>query len=354
MSDITYTEMLGFFHYYGENAAFVMGSGMPVDQYDPDFLNSICDYFQKRMETESVMDGSSDSFTWSHIVPQHEPVIELIKNRDLPALHETLRNLGTSPLTLGMSDQELTRTEHAKKLYTFSIYDKLISICEASGVLAAFNPENPHFSRNMERNPNEYLDALKNHYRFDISAPKYSGGMTGIISKYGLYTQRDMYGLYMALAIADRYEDRNITICDIGGGVGHLTYYLHRLGYKNLTIVDLPTVSVVQMYFLGTNLGRDNGVQLLAPHQFTGEYDLVLNADSFIEMSRESATRYLELVEKNGKNLISFNQETGHDQFGAKGFRVCDITKMKRTNRQLSWVRKGWLFEEYKNIFQDT
>lgn len=339
-------------HYLQNGYNYKEGWGYPVIDYDEDFLNSICDYFYSRMEKEKVTNGSNDSPTWAPLVNRHKPVVDALIERDTVTLHEMLRSICNSVLTLGtcggdLLEQHYKNNEHDRKLFVFGVFDKMVSVAEAAGVITCFNPEDLTFEKRvMMHRPEYFLDLLAKKYQFDIRAPKYAGGNLGIETEYGIYSQRDMFGLHLALMVADRYPDRNTSICDIGGGVGHLTYYLHRLGYRNLTIVDLPTISISQMYFLGTNLTKYNGVKLLSPDEFTGDYDLVMNADSFIEMSRASATRYLDLIKQNGKHLISMNQETGHIQF-EDGFRVCDLTDMKRTCRFMSWVRKGWVYEEY-------
>lgn len=352
MINARFIDLLMNSHYLQNGYNYKEGWGHTVKEYDEEFLMSICEYFFSRMEKEKVTNGATDSPTWWPLVNRHKPVVDAMIAGDIVTLHDMLKNICSSVLTDGTCGgdilaEQFRKNEHERKLFVFGVFDKLVSTAEAAGVISCFNPEDLTFeNRTMNKPPEYFLDLIAKKYQFDIQAPKYAGGNLGIETEYGVYSQRDMFGLHLALMVADRYPDRNTTICDIGGGVGHLTYYLYRLGYRNLTIVDLPTISVSQMYFLGTNLSKYNGVKLLSPDEFTGEYDLVINADSFIEMSRASATRYLDLIKQNGKHLISMNQETGPVQF-EDGFRVCDLTDMKRTCRFMSWVRKGWVYEEY-------
>jgi 2-polyprenyl-3-methyl-5-hydroxy-6-metoxy-1,4-benzoquinol methylase len=352
MLSMKFSDMMMNNHLYQANYNYEEGWGYPVEERDDLFLYEICDYFFNRMEKEHVTNGSADSPTWAPLVQRHKKIIDALMDRDIEYLHEVLRNICKSPLTLGTCGGDIIEAHYARntgerRMFVFGVFDKLVSVAQAAGVVHAFNPEDYSYEEVMMKKPEFFLDLIAKKYQFDISAPAYAGGNLGIETEYGVYSQRDMFGLHLALMVADRYPDRGINICDIGGGLGHLTYYLHRLGYRNLTIVDLPTISVSQMYFLGTNLSRFNSVKFISPDEFTGNYDVVINADSFIEMSKESAARYLDLIDKNGKHLISMNQETGPIQF-ENGFRVCDITTMKRTCRFMSWVRKGWVYEEYK------
>lgn len=348
---ISYLDCLMHSHYYENDYNYKEAWGKPVEKCDEGLLTDICDYFYARMLKENIINGA-DPITWAPIITTHKDYGMNLIDKKLPELHETLRNMCSSPLTRGIFGGDLLcdfyrKNEHERSMFVFGIFDKLVSVAEAIGLIPCFNPEDSVFKVLMYKKPEFFLDLIAKAYAFDITAPKYAGDNLGIETEYGLYSQRDMFALHLALTVADKYPDRNIRICEIGGGVGHLAFYLHRLGYRNLTIVDLPTISTLQMYFLGTNLSRYNGITFMPTGEFTGDYDLVINADSFIEMSRESATRYLDLIKRNAKHLISLNQETGPHQFADAGFRVCDITSMQRIVRNMSWIRKGWVYEEY-------
>lgn len=347
----TYLDCLMHNHYYKDDYNYKEGWGTPKEECDEGLLNDICDYFFRRMERENIVNGA-ESITWGPIIETHKEYAMALVNKDIPKVHDTLKNLCKSSLTRGIFGGDLLyefykKNKHDRAMYVFGVFDKLLSICEANGLIPCFNPEDHEYIKIAYQKPEHFLDLLAKHYKFDISAPKYAGGNLGINTDFGLYNQRDMFALYIALNVANKCQDKNLRICEIGGGAGHLAFYLHRLGFRNLTIVDLPTVSTVQMYFLGTNLCRYNGINFMCTEDFDGNYDLIINADSFIEMSRESASRYLNLIKENGRHLISLNQETGPHQFGEAGFRVCDITDMPRTTRHMSWIRKGWVYEEY-------
>jgi len=347
-----YSDCLINNHFYNDTYPIVEGWGQTIEVLDTSILNGLCDYFMTRMAKEHVKNGSAKSLTWNSLINSHESFVNDILNRNIDSLHNTLKNLCNSPLTRGIFGGDILydfykTNEAERKLFVFGVFDKLVSIAEATGLIVHFNPEDILFPNIMNKKPEFFLDILAKNYQFDIRAPKYAGGNLGIQTDYGLYSQRDMFALYLALTVSEKYKDKNVNICEIGGGAGHLAYYLNRLGYRNLTIVDLPTISTVQKYFLDMNLYPNNGINLMSPEDFTGEYDLVINADSFIEMNINDATRYLNLINKNGKHLISLNQETGPHQFGEHGFRVCDIANMRRISRHISWIRRGWVYEEY-------
>jgi len=325
------------------------GWGIPTPTRDDDLLNRICDYFESRMKEESVY---SDCRIWDNNVQRHKNIVSDLKERDLRELHNTFRNIFSSPLTHGTgAGDKYYNTLVKNELYRYGvvclIFDKLLSIMESTGLQRTFNQEEyfyvpQYYDIHMNTHPDVFLKRLQERYG-DLTAPKYSGGQFGLVTKYGLYSDRDFISLGLALMIDDKYKDRNISICEIGGGIGHLAYYLHKLGFKNISIVDLPTISVSQMYFLETNLGK-NDIKLLSPLHFDGKYDLVLNVDSLIEMNIETAKDYIKFIKANAGYFISVNSETDEPGF----FKVSDICDMERVSRNLFWFRRGYVIEEYK------
>ena len=131
--------------------------------------------------------------------------------------------------------------------------------------------------------------------------------------------------LGVAIHIKQSYWDRkNISICDIGGGVGYLAYWLNKLGFENVTYIDLPTITVSAMYFLHTN-GIEN-VTFLNPDQFDGDYDVVINFDGITTYGEKTAKEYLNKIAENGKHFLSINREFDE-------YRVSDICEMRRISQ---------------------
>lgn len=324
-----------------------MGWGKSVDIKDDVLLNQICDYFAKRIEQDPI---SYNNSVWFENVNRQSRIIWALKNRDLDYLHEVLRNLFSSTLTHGTAqgDQHYSQLQNDSDMrenFAHVYFDKLITLSEMVGTIPMFSPEQYYYSDSFnsyfKMPPEELLDRIAEKYDFDILSPKYSGNLFGIETKYGLYNERDFMSLSVALKIADKFSDKNISICELGGGVGHLAYYLYKLGFQNLIIVDLPTISVSQMYFLSTNLGPDK-VKLISPKEFTGNYDAVLNVDSMTEMNLNSAKEYCSVMKDKTKYFLSINHETNP-------FTVSSICTMKKISRHPFWLRKGYVFEEYIN-----
>jgi 2-polyprenyl-3-methyl-5-hydroxy-6-metoxy-1,4-benzoquinol methylase len=321
-----------------------IGWGNPTDYRDDELLESICDYFDKRTKIEPI---SYENSVWFNNVERQKPIIDLLQRRDLDALHELFRNMFSSPLTHGTAQGDV-QTQQFRNDPSFTArvvqggYDRLVSLMEMFEIIPLFSPEEYSFNNRFDYyftiSADEYIKKLMDKFNVDLTAPKYSGNLLGMDTSYGIYNERDIIAIGIALLIHEKFPDKSMRICEIGGGTGHLAYYLYKLGYENITIVDLPTISLSQMYFLSVNLGKDK-VKLLAPQEFTGDYDIVVNVDSMTEMNIESATEYCDKM-MNKALFISINHE-------ANSFTVADVCKMQRVSRNLFWLRRGYIIEEF-------
>jgi hypothetical protein len=116
-------------------------------------------------------------------------------------------------------------------------------------------------------------------------------------------------------------------VLEIGGGLGYLAGYAHRLGL-DFTIIDLPMTNVAQGYYLMRALGeesvvlegeaaRPGAIKVLSPAHLdsTHAYGLVVNVDSLTEVGSDVASSYLSWIVKNAACFWSVNHE-------ANGFTV--------------------------------
>ena len=322
--------------------------GIESQNKNVEMLEGICDYFINRMNHETI---ESKSPVWDINVQLHGEIIEYIKIRDYDNMFDYMKKLFAKDITHGTAGgaeqyHNLSSNKSVYDSYLVLIFDKMLCLYQQLGFLPPFNPENYAFTRKQDAyskiDPNEIFRNIHAQFgNLDVSAPKYSGGALGIETQFGIYTERDIMSLSIALEVSRKYADKNIKICEIGGGVGHLAYYLHKLGFTNISIVDLPTVSVSQMYFLGDNLGK-NDIKLLSPDEFTGKYDLVLNVDSLPEMGEPTAKGYIDLITQNSNHFISINHEDNE-----RGFSVNSLCNMKKVCRFPFWLRRGYLWEEF-------
>lgn len=326
---------------------FQTGWGM-IPPRDNKILESVCDYFEERMKKENLDAGS---LTWGGIVPTHAEFVEYLELRNYDMLYNYLSVMFTKPLCHGTAQGEWLYNrlkENVDEIQSntgFGIYDKFITLFEAVGIIAAFNPEqyqhDMSYLKHYAVSPDKYLDMLEDAMGVELAAPNYQGKHFGILTeRHGLYSDRDIMALGIALRISETYwNKKDIRIANIGGGVGYLEFYLHKLGYKNLTMIDLPTVSTSAKFFLDTNLpGHD--VKLITPDEFDGDYDLVINFDGITTFGRESADEYAEKINKKTKHFLSINREIDE-------FRVSELMDMRRISRNPFWYRRGYVEEDY-------
>jgi len=323
------------------------GWGKPYEKRDDEFILSLCEYFINRIEKESVDTGS---IVWGAIVPTHAEFIELLKTKNCEKLHEYLSLMFTKPLTFGLAQGEyfynkLKNDEDVLKNTGFAVYDKFLSLLEAVSVVPAFSPEHYQASSDWLKYysvpMDQYLDELEEHVGHKIQAPEYQGEHFGLqTERHGLFSDRDIMALGIAIRVMESYWNRkDISICDIGSGLGYLPFYLRQLGFENITHIDIPTITVAAKYFMKTNMPEFD-LKYITPSEFNGEYDLVINFDGLSTFNRKDAEEYANKISENAKHFLSINREIDD-------FRVCDIMNMNRITRNPFWYRRGYIEEDY-------
>jgi hypothetical protein len=323
------------------------GWGEPSAVMDDDFMNRLCDYYEKRVASEPKVAGS---YEWDGIIATHGEFVELLKNRDVGKLHDYLSNMFTKSLTQGTAQgqffyDKLRRDEdEIQKNTGFAIYDKFLSLMEANAIIPTFSPEDyqkrQDFLKFYTIDPDDYMDMLERSFDCDLKAPEFQGGHFGIqTNRHGLYSDRDIMALSIAIKVKQTYWDRkDIRIADLGGGVGHLTYWLNKLGFTDITYIDLPTVTISAMYFLETN--DITNTKFVSSQEFDGDFDLVINIDGLTQYSKDAAETYVSKIEEKAGHFMSINREFDE-------FRVSDICKMRRISRNQFWLRRGYIEEDY-------
>lgn len=328
-----------------------LSPGEPWVRKDDEFLLSLCDYFEERLQNEKHDSGTVGSVVWSAIIPTHAEFIDLLMKRDCEKLDEYLRYMFTKPLTLGLAQGDffynrLKKDEdEIQKNTGFAIYDKFLTLLEAVSIIPAFSPERYQQTNDWLKyysvSPDKYLDELEDYLECKIHAPEYQGEHFGIqTERHGLFSDRDIMALGVAIRIMESYWNRrDISICDIGSGVGHLPYYLNQLGFNNITHIDIPTITVAAKYFMKIN-APDFNLKYITPSEFDGKYDLVVNFDGMPTFPRPVAEEYANKISENAKHFLSINREIDD-------FRVCDIMEMNRITRNQFWYRRGYIEEDY-------
>lgn len=147
------------------------------------------------------------------------------------------------------------------------------------------------------------------------------------------------------------------SVVEIGGGTGRTAALLLTLGF-DVAVCDLPLGLISQAIFISQTLGEEcldlegtggikkSTITFMDPHLFLSNQQrtgLVLNVDSFTEMSDDMVNQYLEVIRNTSQMLLSINHEVND-------FTVSDKAKVfnaKQIYRNMYWMRPGYVEELY-------
>jgi len=302
-------------------------------------------------------------------------VQEFILNDDAEQLAAYLTQLGNQTtwfggITTGVDGYSIWyRQDHAA--IAFQYFDNLLCLAEALGVLPFEAPEqreSGNWGKNVQLDPNLVAEALSDHLRIDIIPPQGIIPVVGLKLEDGILHYRHINALYMAARIRDltRPLDR---ICEYGGGLGLVAFYLHRMGWRDVTLFDLPVINILSGFFLIGALGdeavclegetlRRGAIKIRAywncvdtPRRY---FRLSANQDSFPEISVDIVKHYLQQIERHtSEYFLHINQEVQHSitdtvrHLNVPGL-IAAQTKMQRIYRGPYWVRRGYAEELYR------
>jgi hypothetical protein len=166
-------------------------------------------------------------------------------------------------------------------------------------------------------------------------------------------------------------------ICEIGGGFGKVAHYAWLLGAQQYHIVDLPSVSAMQYFYLRKTLpdvpirfldpsdichAREGINLLFASHMQPGvrlPADIILNCDSFPEMGETVCRAYFALIGTWAPLLLSINQEANQEIYGPHDKQIVVASLLPdfgftRRYRFRSWIRKGYVEELWSKPLVDS
>jgi hypothetical protein len=338
--------------------------------YDQDFMQRLRDYIIELSNLEQP-DPNEPMHMWKHLQQDHQVFLEQLRNNNLQSAFDTLNNLYQSPIMNGISQGvwdtvPIKKDSDVAKYRLLRHYDTLLGVCEYLGVIGIQNREQG-FSP-VVLPVNDLVTGLAQKLATtipDFHAPRWQGGIWGMDTPYGIMTDRDISALYVALKINSKFTTDS-KIVEIGGGVGYVAYWLYQLGFRDITLIDLPAVSVAQAFQLGTNIGKQNvrlpfetydaPIKFLTPEQFYDSdemVDLVYNTDSMPEMPNDALKKYLTTIAKVSNSFYSVNHEC---RSGFNGVPQKSVSLEINTNfigeiinleRNRYWLRDGYAEEFY-------
>jgi putative sugar O-methyltransferase len=159
-------------------------------------------------------------------------------------------------------------------------------------------------------------------------------------------------------------ESSQRTVCEIGGGLGVLAFYLAKTCSKSVTVADLPIVSIIQGYYLMKSLGPEI-VHLAGEDGTAAKVNIIpywelddipeksisifVNIDSIPEIDTDIAERYARLINNKGSDLFfSINHETRFNNQNVVQDLVERAGGFRRVHRSPHWMMRGYVEEIYR------
>jgi len=344
------------------------GTWAPADlTYNEDLMKRLA----ANMKQLNSDDGTNYVHMWKHLAQDHQFFVELLQNDKLKEAFDHLNNLYQSPLMNGISqgvwDTVPIKADPEVAMFRLKRHwDTLLGICEYLGVIPmqnreqGFSPVVIPIDQLVEGMAQALSVTLP-----DLQGPSWQGGLWGLDTKRGVLSDRSISALYVALKISTKVS-KDAKLVEIGGGCGYVVYWLYQLGFRDITLVDIPTVSTAQSFFLASVLGKENiklafetqdaPIKFMTPEQFNASdemINLVYNTDSMPEMANEHLKQYLTTIARTAKSFLSINHECRSPFNGVPqnsvNFEVTtnfagDIINLER-NRY--WLREGYAEEFY-------
>jgi hypothetical protein len=288
-------------------------------------------------------------------------IAEVFRRGDVGAAANILRNPGASNLSYGFDNSFADTLKHDSlpAYYATTSLDGLARFAEAIGAIALDNPESYYCRDLVVLDAETLLQQIGQVTGWKFSVPNPFSNEHGVATSRGVVSQRVPQALYQAWRIKQLVAGvGHPRILEIGAGLGRTAYYAHELGLTDYTIIDLPTTSISQGYFLGRTVGEEHvllygesfadpnrRIKIFPPEAFlngSDNYDLVLNADSLTEMDPSVARTYWAKIATSAVLFLSINHEVN-------SFRVKDLLtenpNYKTVDRNPYWMRRGYVEE---------
>lgn len=317
----------------------------------------------------------TDADLWTGITSRHfAELLAFVEAGDAVSMSHYLDTFGSDYVWFGDVTTGLDGYNHwdlSESAIAYTYFDKLLSLAEAFGVMPVENPEQGpggNWGRNALLDPAAVFNAVSRHVGIDVLPPVGTIPVAGIKVPGGLLHYRHINSLYVAQRI------RNLTqagdaVCEYGGGLGLVAFYLYRMGRRDTTIFDIPTTNLLSGYFLLNALGED-AVTLEGEAEREGticiranwncchipddRFRLAVNVDSFPEINRRIFDAYVvEIQRTTTEYFLSINHEVEHAITG--GARHLNVGKLlagepdwQRLSRSPYWLRRGYVEELYR------
>ena len=326
------------------------------------------------LNKEKIFENNKDDI-WNKIISQgdHDKLIKHCLNKDKKNFNNLINSAGKTNLVTGFANfftqKILSKSNKKREKEAVQLLDKLISLAEYLRLIKVHNPEQGGWETN-NLNFKSLIDKIFIYNNKKIIPFKSPNFIYGINSNNNFYCLKDFKNLYTSIRINEIINNnKNIKIIsEIGAGLGYTAYYSTFLNNFSYNIYDLPSILILQAYYLMLSAGEDK-IHLdgedkkeksqisLYPYWDIFSHKLIdntlwINQDSFPEIDIDLAKRYVKSISKTKHSyLLSINQESKN--FNTKGKIQHPVSEIISNNnwkllyRSRDFLRLGYIEEFY-------
>lgn len=323
---------------------------------------------------EKTFQNNKDDL-WNKIIAKgdHDKLIKYCLDKDKKNFNILINSAGKTNLVTGFANfstnQILSKSKKIRKIEAVQLLDKLISLAEYLRLIKVYNPEQGGWEIS-NLNYKNLIEEIFNYNNKKITPFRSPNYIYGINSNNNFYCLKDLKNFYTSIRINEILNNnKNIkTISEIGAGLGYSAYYSSCLNNFSYNIYDLPSILILQAYFLMLSVGEDkihldgeekkeNTQICLYPYwdifsQKLSDNTLWINQDSLPEIDIDLAKKYVKTMSKlNNSYLLSINQESrGFNTKGRIQYPVNEIIineNWKLLYRSRDFLRLGYIEEFY-------
>jgi hypothetical protein len=320
---------------------------------------------------------------WDEIISlRHRVLHDLLQLTDPRPLAAYLVDVHKSPASEGLAQGGraylafLSVSPEGRRAAVAPFHDMLASLAQYLGVLRAECAEQSNDGEALAMDSEMLAANVQIALGHDIAFPTIFDGLFGLLIGDRILHGRDIQALYAALRVIEASGKTQPEICEIGAGFGKVAHYAFLRGVRHYVILDLPTVSALQYFYLRkalpgvavrfrhpSDLGSDEaGIDLVFASHLRKESrlnaDIVLNCDSFPEMGEQLCRDYFAFLAAWAPALLSINQEANRP--GAGTDRQAVVGELlphygfARQYRFRTWIRRGYVEELWRAPPQAT
>jgi hypothetical protein len=344
---------------------------------DAELLNRICDAYILSKQHQPDTGMYSANGLWKDILDIHyKRLVEATAKKDFDKLQEYLDNMfRTGTYGLGMSGAvPKANDSRSIELYINSYIDCMLRLALYLDIpFVRKDMDNEYFVFAEKISPSKLFRQICQAIHIEPVYPLTGNpfglkieGETGL-NIIPIVAYRHLHTALKIKEITDSYDPARIL--EIGGGFGGLLYYISRLIKKPLalTSIDIPEINIISSYFLSKALpdlkinfygesdskNKKNGMEFYILPNWeikkipSDSVDVVVNTDSFPEMSQETVVEYFRKISEISRYLYSFNQDCGtHAQTRLSQLDLNSLG-LKRISYSIAWMRRGYFERIY-------